>query len=293
MIVFFVYFPVFSPKESYHGILQWGGEVKLYHPMGIAWDGGFLYVADTENGEVKKFREDGTFVDQWNGFKRPVDIAISGNFAYVADFLADKIFKLKKDGTLVNQWGRHGKGEGEFDAPSGIAVDDKEDVYVTDFYNHRIQKFSSNGRFQGQWGSDGRGSGRLHYPTDVAIDHAGNIYVADAFNHRIQKFTGDGRYIAKWGGVGYGLSGRWPGWFRLAKAVAVDKEGHVYVADAFNHRIQKFTADGRPLALWGGLGNGMDQVHYAAGVAVDQDGYLYVSDFFNNRIIKLAPKSRG
>ncbi|MBI5747420.1 MAG: 6-bladed beta-propeller [Nitrospirae bacterium] len=293
VIVFFSLFPVLSPKESYHAVLQWGSEVKLYHPMGIAWDGGFLYVADTENGEVKKFREDGTFVDQWNGFKRPVDIATSGNFAYVADFLADRIFKFKDDGTLINQWGMHGKGEGEFDAPTGIAVDEQEGVYVTDFYNHRIQKFSSNGRFLLQWGSNGRLSGKFHYPTDVTVDGQGYIYVADGFNHRVQKFTPEGGYLAKWGGTGYGLSGRWPGWFRLARAVAVDKEGHIYVADAFNNRLQKFTGNGKLLGIWGSLGSGTDQVHYTAGVAVDSEGNLYVSDFFNNRILKLEPKPEG
>ncbi|MCI0526541.1 MAG: hypothetical protein L0Y56_03690, partial [Nitrospira sp.] len=248
-IVFFGLSLILSPKEKYQAILQWNQEGEaagnLRHPMGLAWEEGFLYVADAENGAIEKFREDGSFVAQWKGFKRPVAVAAVGDFVYVADFLADRISKLHNDGTLVAQWGRHGKGEGEFDAPSGIAVDRHGQVYVADFYNHRIQKFTANGKFLLQWGSNGRWSGRLHYPTDVAVNNQGEVFVADAFNHRIQKFTREGQYLTKWGGTGYGLSGKWPGWFRLAKAVTIDHEGHVYVADAFNHRVQKFTSQGK------------------------------------------------
>lgn len=116
--------------------------------------------------------------------------------------------------------------------------------------------------------------------------------MADGFNHRIQKFTSDGKYIAKWGGIGYGLSGRRPGWFQLAKALSTDGYGNIYVADAFNHRIQKFTDQGDFLTIWGSLGSGIDQINYAAGVAVDPEEYLYVSDFFNNRILKLELKGK-
>lgn len=293
LLLFSWVFPISSLKEGYQVTSQWGSDTGLRHPMGLAFGKGLIYVTDTENGEIKIFRGDAAFVGQWKGFKRPVAVALKGDFVYVADFLADRIFKFKNDGTLINQWGMHGKGEGEFDAPTGIAVDDKEGVYVTDFYNHRIQKFSSNGRFLLQWGSNGRLNGRFHYPTDVTVDGQGYIYVADGFNHRVQKFTPEGGYLAKWGGIGYGLSGGWPGWFRLAKAVAVDQKGHIYVADAFNNRIQKFTGNGKLLGIWGSLGSGADQVHYIAGVAVDSEGNLYISDFFNNRILKLEPKPEG
>ena len=289
VIILIGLFPIRSPGDGYREISVWGSDSLLNHPMGLAWKDGFLYVADTENGFIKKFKDDGSLISQWKGFSRPVAVATVRDVIYVADFLADKITELQADGTRISQWGRHGKGEGEFDAPSGIAVDPKGDIYVADFYNHRIQKFTADGKYLLQWGGDGRSRGKLHYPTDVNVDLNGNVYVADGFNHRVHKFTGDGHYLAKWGGIGYGLSGGWPGWFRLAKAVTVDSQGNLYVADAFNNRIQKFTENGKLLALWGGPGSGNNQVNYPAGVAVDPDGHLYVSDFFNNRIIKLEP----
>ena len=274
-----------SPNETYQRVSQWG-EGVLNRPMDIAWEGGLLYVADAENQAITIFKDNGTLITRWRGFKRPISITVKGNNAYVVDFLADEIVHLKSDGTGPRRWGRHGAGEGEFDGPSGIAVDSEGNVYVSDFYNHRIQKFTREGRFLLQWGSDGRWGGRFHYPTDVAVASHDQVYVADAYNQRIQKFTSGGGYITKWGGIGFGIPGGWRGWFRLAKAIALDRQGNVYVADAFNRRIQKFTREGKFLTAWG-----QDQIRYAAGVAVGSGGQVYVSDFFNNRILVFSVKS--
>ena len=280
-----------APKEICRPIAQWDGAGagwRLDHPMNLAWQHGVLYVADTENGSVKTIRDDGTLITEWKGFKRPVDIAPAEGAVYVVDFLADRVVKLGLNGAVLAQWGRHGHEPGDFDAPSGIAIDDKGFVYVAEFYNHRIQKFTVDGQFITQWGSDGRWNGQFHYPTDVAISTIGTVLVADAYNHRIQTFTEDGVYVRKWGGVGFGLSGKWAGWFRLAKAVTVDPTGRVYVADAFNRRIQKFTSDGRLIGAWGNrTPSESAPLRYPAGVAADPDGHLYVTDFFENRIWKL------
>jgi DNA-binding beta-propeller fold protein YncE len=251
--------------------------------MGLAWGNGFLYVADAENGSIKKLRDDGPLVAEWKDFKRPVAVAIAQNAAYVADFLADRIVKLDPEkGTVIAMWGRHGRGPGEFDAPSGIAVDREGLIYVTEFYNHRVQKLTADGLPVTLWGTDGRWSGQLHYPTDVAVGPAGEIFVADAYNHRIEVFASDGAYVRKWGGIGYGFSGKLGGWFRLAKALTLDSEQNVYVADAFNHRIQKFSAAGRFLGAWAGANE--RPLKYPSGLAVGAGGAVYASDFFENRI---------
>ena len=260
----------------------------LDHPMDLALGDGFLYVADTENGAVRKYRRDGTLVARWDGFARPVDVAVAGDSVYVVEFIADRVSRLASDGSVIAQWGRRGTANGEFDAPSGVAVDDDGYVYVVDFYNHRIQKFTDAGEFVGKWGGKGRGSGKFRYPTDVAVGPEGLVVVADAYNHRVQTFTADGTFVAKWGGVGFGVSGKWPGWFRLAKAVAVGPRGNVYVADAFNNRVQTFTSDGDLIGEAGKSGPEAQQLKYPAGVAVDTNGDLYVSDFFRNRILKIT-----
>jgi len=70
--------------------------------------------------------------------------------------------------------------------------------------------------------------------------------------------------------------------------VATDGSGNVYVADEYNHRIQKFDANGAFLTAWGSQGSGDGQFQYPFGVATDGSGNVYVADEGNSRIQKFA-----
>jgi hypothetical protein len=78
-------------------------------------------------------------------------------------------------------------------------------------------------------------------PSDVTWDRAGNIYVADGYgpNNRIAKFNKDGDYLKTWGQTGSAQ-----GQFNGIRGLASDAAGNLYAADAGNHRIQVFDADG-------------------------------------------------
>src|SRR5207249_5005312 len=54
--------------------------------------------------------------------------------------------------------------------------------------------------------------------------------------------------------------------------------GNVYVTDAGNRRVQKFSPDGSFLGKWGTSGAGDGQFELLRDVAVDQSGYVYVLD---------------
>ncbi|MDQ7833741.1 MAG: hypothetical protein RDU30_18590, partial [Desulfovibrionaceae bacterium] len=62
----------------------------------------------------------------------------------------------------------------------------------------------------------------------------------------------------------------------------------VYITDAGNHRIQKFSADGVFLSKWGSQGAGDGEFNQTTGVAVAPDGSVYVADSGNNRIQKFS-----
>ena len=66
--------------------------------------------------------------------------------------------------------------------------------------------------------------------------------------------------------------------------VAIDGSGHVYVSDARNDRIRKYTTDGAFISGWGTSGSGDGQFDAPRGVAVDGVGNVYVADGGNNRI---------
>jgi len=77
--------------------------------------------------------------------------------------------------------------------------------------------------------------------------------------------------------------------------VAVDAQGNVYVADAWNHKIRKVTPDGMVSTLAGstlGFADGPGesaQFNSPYGVAVDAQGNVYVADANNSKIRKITP----
>jgi len=75
-------------------------------------------------------------------------------------------------------------------------------------------------------------------------------------------------------------------YFASPSGVAVDSYGNVYVADTYNHRIQKFSSSGTFITKWGSQGTGDGQFYSPSGVAVDSSGNLYVADTKNHRIQK-------
>jgi sugar lactone lactonase YvrE len=105
-----------------------------------------------------------------------VVVAPNGDI-YVADGHGgntnDRIVKFNKDGKFITAWGKHGKAQGEFDTPHGIALDSAGKVYVADRSNNRVQVFEPDGKFVAEWKQFGR-------PSDVAIDKNDTIYVADS-----------------------------------------------------------------------------------------------------------------
>jgi DNA-binding beta-propeller fold protein YncE len=173
--------------------------------------------------------------------------------------------------------GGKGTGRGQFDSPTGIAVDPSGNVLVADTNNSRIEKFSATGTFLGILGTKGTGRGQLRSPNGIAVDRFGNIYVADGFNHCVQKLASDGTFVAEWKGPEPGFYG--------PRRVAIGADDLVYVVDQGHNRIAKFGPDGQVLGTWGRKGNGDGEFNDPTSVAVDPaTNKVYVADPNNKRI---------
>lgn len=136
-------------------------------------------------------------------------------------------------------------------------------------------------------GSFGKAAGQLDAPRGIAIGPDGSIYVADSRNHRIQRFAEDGTSLNVWGSFADVLSGDAPqGTFNEPWGIAVGQDGSVYVTDTWNHRVQKFTAEGDFITMWGyfGAAENPDGFWGPRGIIVDAENRVYIADTGNKRI---------
>jgi DNA-binding beta-propeller fold protein YncE len=95
--------------------------------------------------------------------------------------------------------------------------------------------------------------------------------------------TDDYVYIGQWKIEAEGGALTYP------RGIALSGAGDVYVTDAWNGDVQKFTSDGAFLLRWGGAGTGDGQFDSPEKIAIDEDGSVYVVDGGNNRVQKFSP----
>ncbi|MBC8287455.1 MAG: NHL repeat-containing protein [Nitrospinae bacterium] len=67
-------------------------------------------------------------------------------------------------------------------------------------------------------------------------------------------------------------------------------EGHLLLADDFNHRIQVYDSQSNLLHCFGSKGKEPGQFQYPKGIAVDSEGNIYVADSWNHRVQKFDSK---
>ncbi|MBC6935624.1 MAG: TIGR03663 family protein [Chloroflexi bacterium] len=185
-------------------------------------------------------------------------------------------------------FGSAGVAPGQLSTPRQIAVGPDGKIYVAEEFNHRVSVFNPDGSLALSFGQQGGITGGVfERPNGIAVGPDGSLYVADTWNYRIQKFTPEGEFITAWGQRGeYGLAAQTEptDGFWGPRAVAVDAQGRVYVADTGNKRIRVYTSDGLFLYDIGSGGSGSGQLDEPTGLALSPDGILYVADTWNRRI---------
>jgi sugar lactone lactonase YvrE len=250
---------------------------QLSQPAGLVVDsGGNLYIADSNNGVVRK-------------------VTPAGVISTVAG-----------TGGVMGYSGDNGQAtSAKLMAPFGLALDSAGNLYIADFYGWIRKVNAATGVIttiagNGSAGYSGDGgpatSAQFWNPLGVAVDSSGNVYIADSNNGAIRMVSnGIISTIAGNGTLSYmgdgGLASK--AQFSQVSSVAVDAQGNVYVGDTSNNAIRLFPLNGIVTTIAGNgtqgyMGDGgtstVAELNNPTAVAVTSAGNVYVADTANNSV---------
>ncbi len=257
-------------------------EVRFNLPQGlVSGPTGELFVADTNDGTVRRVRFEGTNC--------------------VVQTIAGRPEVRRRDGP----------GElARFSRPSRMVADGHGGFFVADLGNHAIRRLV---RTNGGWtvstiagkpgvigGMDGTNdAARFNFPKALAVDAWGSVYVADLC--RVCRVSPDGtNWIVTTLAGADGKRGNADGTNGAARffavgGIAVDLATNVLVGDSF--LVRKISPAGTNWVVttitggWGGADgtNGAARFGGASGMAADAAGNVYVADAPNHTIRRISP----
>lgn len=248
-----------------------GADAQFNMPCGVTTDGRDLYVADTNNGAIRR-----------------VSIATGA-----VTTLAGGLARGYADG--ISRAAR-------FSHPRGITTDGKN-LYVADSWNNVIRMVAiatgavttvaGEAPYQGSADSIGALAG-FRSPCGITTDGM-NLYVADSGNDTIRKVViATGAVTTLAGAAGnYGSADGTGAAASFGSSLSITTDGaNLYVADTYNHTIRKVViATSTVSTLAGSAGQGGtaenvgDRARFSGPSGITTDGTkLYVADTYNNTI---------
>ena len=229
------------------------------------------------------------------------------------------VYVFNASGKFKRTIGSKGKGQLQFQHPSGIAISGNV-VYVAENNGNRIHRFTKKGEFIDVFGSEGSGKGQLKYPWGICVDSKGKLYVTEYGNNRVQVFHQDGshsHFIS--GETRNGETKRLEQRFDTPEGIAIDPAGLLHVTGFNSNNIAVFTLDGTFINCYpvkpGPCGIAFDPAGYSLlsmnggqsrigifdssynsiastnkvfnvrGIAVAPDGTIWVAEIGHNRLL--------
>ncbi len=282
-------------SDQRFAVNQWPVSDRLYFFVdkqiaAQVWDAGIG--SSTVNIREPEYPEDLVYLDmaaettlgETAEMIEPRGIVVDGEgFIYIADTRRSRVVVLDPQGALVRVIAEQGTVPDDtgLREPWGLDMGPDGNLYIADTWNNRVAVYTPDGEFVDAWGHEGRpfddpSTEAMWGPRDLKIGPDGNVYVADTGGKRIRVYTMDGEWVRDIGSSGSQLG-------QLDEPVGLafnPVSGDLYVAEAWNRRIQVFDAAGVPLRsftvnMW--FTN--RQSYNRPYIAVSPDGSLiYVTD---------------
>jgi sugar lactone lactonase YvrE len=270
-------------------------KAELSFPVGVAVDEeGDLYIADLNNQRIRKVTASTGLIS-----------TVAGNGYYGNGNGAT-------DGVLAENY--------SLSNASGVAADNSGDFYIANTDSNQVLGVASTGilnAFAGNVNGSTPESGLsalnvdLYNPAGVSFDGSDDIYITDSNGNLVTKVSiGTGILTLVAGTARQGYSGdgglATDALLDSPENVSIDKDGNVYIADAYNNVIREvFAASGIITTVAGnghgaGLGGAVGgysgdggpaasaELYLPTGVAVDAEGNMYIADSANNAIRKVT-----
>ena len=229
-------------------------------------DSSTVHIYDTDRRTYHALKQAGEFQ-----FESPIGVTHDKDRFFVADSKLKKVFILDSNFALENVLDN-------FVRPTGITLDKAHQrLFVADTLSHKIFVFSTDGTLLNTIGERGEGDLEFNFPSHLAYAR-NSLFVNDTMNFRIQSTDDNGRHIYT-----FGRQGDASGYLTQPKGIALDSDGHIYIADAIANRIQIFNRDGEFLLEFGKRGKHFGHFNMPAGLAISEDK-IYVADSYNQRI---------
>jgi trimeric autotransporter adhesin len=298
---------------------------RLDSPEGVAIDrAGSVYLADRGNNRVRRIDRAGVIATVAGDGRS--GLSGDGGPATLARLTDPTAVAFDRDGRLliadrgngrirsVSRSGVIGTVAEGLPGAHAIAVGPKGTILVAEARERRILRLSPDSppvAIAGDGGVGFCGDGGparvsfLRRPEGLALDAGGNLYVADSGNNRIRRVdaaTGTIVTVAGDGSAAYGGDGGPAARAALdrPRAVVIDREGRLVIADSGNSRIRRVDANGVITTIAGGergfAGDGAAataaRLDEPCALAVDGAGNVYVVDQ-RNRVVRRIDAADG
>ena len=170
--------------------------------------------------------------------------------------------------------------------PMGIAVAPNGVVYVVDRLRLAVDMYNPADQWLGTLADPPRLSG-MWQPSGVAVNAEGDVYVTNGgvSGPAVAEYDGRSRFVTTYGIVSEGAAG-----VSFPSALALGKNGYMFVSDSNHSRIAVLNEQGEIVTTYGGS-VGEESLALPRGVFIDQRGFCYVTDA-TGHVVKVWNVSR-